>query len=183
MRRNIIARLSIAALVLSGPVSFAQDIHFTQFDMQPLVINPAFTGMFYGKVRADLIYRSQWNSVTIGYKTEGASIDAPVFTERNGDYLAVGLQAYKDQAGDGNLQNFTGLASVAYHKVFGGHSDYSGCDLAIGLQGGYAQESIDLSKLYFGDEFVNGQFVQGSTKEYQYGLHNSVNYFLVNAGL
>ena len=181
--RNIITRLSIAALLLSAPASYAQDIHFTQFDMQPLVVNPAFTGMFYGKARADVIYRSQWNSVTTGYKTIGASVDMPIFSERSGDYLAAGLQMYKDQAGDGNLQNFTGLLSLSYHKLFGNGEDNKGADLAVGLQGGYAQKSIDLSKLYFGDEFVNGQFVPGTTQEYHLGLGNSVNYFLVNAGV
>ena len=180
---NIVTRLSIAALLLSGPVSFAQDIHFTQFDMQPLVVNPAFTGMFFGKFRAEAIYRNQWSSVTVPYVTYGASVDMPIFSESNGDYLAGGLQLYKDQAGDGNLSNFTGLVSIAYHKTFGSNGDYKGSDLAVGLQGGYAQKSIDLSKLYFGDEFVNGQFTPGTTQEYHLGLGNSVNYYLINAGL
>ena len=180
---NIITRLSIAALMLTAPAAIAQDIHFSQFDMQPLVVNPAFTGMFFGKVRANAIYRNQWKSVTVPYVTYGASVDLPI-KSTDGGYLAGGLQLYKDQAGDGNLSNFTGLASIAYHKLFGGSLDnYSGSDLAIGLQFGYAQKSIDLSKLYFGDEFVNGSFVKGTTAEYQLGLGNSVNYALVNAGL
>ena len=180
---NIITRLGFAALMLAAPAAFAQDIHFTQFDMQPLVVNPAFTGMFFGKVRANAIYRTQWSSVTVPYKTYGASVDMPIKSE-NGGYLAGGLQLYKDQAGDGNLSNFTGLVSIAYHKTFGDHGDeFSGSDLAVGLQGGWAQKSIDLSKLYFGDEFVNGSFVKGSTQEYLNGMGNSVNYALVNAGI
>jgi len=180
------ARLSIAAaLVLSAPVVFAQDIHFTQFDMQPLVVNPAFTGMFDGQVRANAIYRNQWGSVTVPYVTYGASVDLPLIIERNGDYLAAGLQLYNDQAGDGNLQNFTGMASLAYHKYFGGggYGAPGGSDLAVGLQGGYAQKSIDLSRLYFGDEWLNGNFVQGQSQEYHLGLGNSINYYLVNAGV
>ena len=181
-RRNIITRLSIAALVLTTPASFGQDIHFSQFDMQPLAYNPAFTGMFYGKMRADAIYRNQWNSVTVPYKTIGASIDGPIKADGNGDYLAGGLQIYQDQAGDGNLTSFTGLASLAYHKTFGGNgSDYNGSDLAVGLQGGVAQTSVDLSKLYFGDEFHNGNFDQGTTAEP--GLNNHVTYYIVNAGI
>ncbi len=183
-RKNIISRLCIAALVLSGPATFAQDIHFSQFDMQPLVINPAFTGMFYGKVRANAIYRSQWGSVTVPYKTYGASVDMPIHSNGHGDYLAGGLQVYKDQAGDGNLSNLTALASIAYHKTFGGNEgDFKGSDLAVGLQAGYAQKSIDLSKLFFGDEFHNGAFDQGTTAEYKLGLGSSVNYFLINAGI
>jgi type IX secretion system PorP/SprF family membrane protein len=183
IRTNIIKRFGIAALLLTTPVAFAQDIHFTQFDMQPLVVNPAFTGMFFGKFRINAIYRDQWKSVTVPYKTYGLSFDMPVYTESNGDYLAAGLQAYNDQAGDGNLTNFTGLLSVAYHKTFGGKDENSGADLAVGLQGGYASKSIDLSKLYFGDEFVNGTFVPGTTQEYASGMGNHVSYYLINAGI
>jgi type IX secretion system PorP/SprF family membrane protein len=183
IRRNILTRLSIAvALTLTTSATYAQDIHFTQFDMAPLVINPAFTGMFAGQVRAAAIYRNQWASVTVPYVTFGASVDMPLIIERNGDYLAAGLQLYKDQAGDGNLSNFTGMLSVAYHKFFG-HSEFRGSDLAVGLQGGYAQKSIDLSKLYFGDEFVNGTFVPSTSEEYRLGIGSSVNYYLVNAGI
>jgi type IX secretion system PorP/SprF family membrane protein len=182
IKRNIIGRLSIAAaIMLSAPVTFAQDIHFTQFDMAPLVINPAFTGMFDGRVRANAIYRNQWASVTVPYVTFGASVDFPLLIERNRDYLAAGLQLYKDQAGDGNLSNFTGLISVAYHKYFG-QTEY-GNDLAVGLQAGYANKSIDLSKLYFGDEFKNGTFTPGISQEYHLGLGNSIHYYLVNAGV
>jgi type IX secretion system PorP/SprF family membrane protein len=183
MKRNTIARLTLAAtLALSAPVSYAQDIHWTQFDMTPLVLNPAFTGMFDGTVRASGIYRTQWGSVTVPYVTFGGSVDMPLLTENNGDYLAAGLQIYNDKAGDGNLQNFTGMLSVAYHKALG-TDEYNSGDLAVGLQGGYAQKAIDLTKLYFGDEFNGGSFVPGSSQEYLLGMGNSVNYYLVAAGL
>jgi type IX secretion system PorP/SprF family membrane protein len=183
IRRTSIARLSLAAaLVLTTPVVFAQDIHFTQFDMQPLIINPAFTGMFDGRVRAGAIYRNQWGSVTVPYVTYGGYFDLPLLIERNGDYLAAGMQLYNDKAGDGNLSNFTGLVSLAYHKYFG-MSERGGSDLAVGLQGGYAQKSVDLSRLYFGDEYTNGAWTQGQSQEYRLGLSNSVNYYLVNAGI
>jgi type IX secretion system PorP/SprF family membrane protein len=176
--KNIITRLSLAtAILLGSPSVFAQDIHFTQFDMAPMVINPAFTGMFDGQVRAGGIYRNQWKSVTIPYVTYGAHADMPLFADNSGGYLAGGLQIFNDKAGDGNLQNFTGMLSVAYHKILGRG------DLAVGMQAGYAQKSIDLSKLYFGDESVNGTFVPGTSQEYHLGIGNSVSYYLVNAGV
>ena len=117
IRRNVFASLAFtAAIALSATAALAQDIHFTQFDAAPLVINPAFTGMFDGQVRATAIYRNQWASVTVPYVTYGAAVDLPIYTDKNGDYLAAGLQLYKDQAGDGNLSNFTGMASIAYHS-------------------------------------------------------------------
>jgi len=183
IRKTVITRSGIAALLLTASVSFAQDIHFSQFDMQPLVVNPALTGMYYGKARANTIYRSQWASVTVPYVTFGASVDMPIYSNDNGDYLAGGLQMFKDQAGDGNLSNFTGMASIAYHKTHAGVDEYHGSDIALGFQAGYVQKSIDLSKLYFADEFMNGSYAQASSAEYGLGLGNSTNYFLVNAGV
>lgn len=178
-KKNVLTRFCLSAAIFAAAVpAMAQDVHFTQFDMAPLVINPAFTGMFDGQVRAGAIYRNQWKSVTIPYVTYGAHVDMPLYTDYNGGYLAGGMQVFNDKAGDGNLQNFTGLLSIAYHKLVGRNAD-----LAVGLQGGYAQKSIDLSRLYFGDEAYNGTFVQGTSGQYASGIGNSVSYYLVNAGL
>jgi type IX secretion system PorP/SprF family membrane protein len=156
----------------------AQDIHFTQFNSSPLTVNPAFTGGFSGTWRAAAIYRNQWNSVTTPFVTYGASFDLPVVHNLSqDDYLAVGAQLYNDRSGDGNLNNFSGLLSVAYHKFLGTNLDKV---LSFGVQGGYTQKSIDLSKLYFGDEFINGNFQPGTTGEQ---LTNRVNYMTINAGL
>jgi len=95
------------------------------------------------------------------------------------DYLAAGVQLYNDKAGDANLSNFSGLVSVAYHKFLGAKVDKA---LSVGLQGGYTSKSMDISKLYFGDEFVNGIWQQGTSQEYPY-LNNKVQYFTVNAGI
>ncbi len=184
INKSLIFRLGVAASLALGLGRVnAQDIHFSQFDISPLTVNPAFTGMFNGQVRACGIYRNQWSSVTVPYVTYGASVDLPIFWSPSG-YLAGGLQLFDDKAGDGNLTNFTGMVSLAYHLTTGSARDNDqSSDLAVGIQGGYASKSIDLSKLYFGDEFVNGSFVQGTTTEYMEGLGHQVSYYLVNAGI
>lgn len=180
--KKIVAQAGITvalALSLQAPVK-AQDIHFTQFNMSPLIVNPAFTGGFNGQYRVNAIYRDQWGSVTVPFRTYGVSFDAPIVHDlTTDDYLAAGVQLYNDKAGDGNLSNFSGLVSVAYHKFLGAKVDKA---LTVGLQGGYTQKSIDLSKLYFGDEFVQGIWQPGTSAEYPH-LNNRVNYFTVNAGI
>lgn len=178
----------IATLALVGATLFAgqqkvaaQDVHFTQFNASPLLINPAFTGAHDGQYRATAIYRDQWRSIVgdAAFKTVGASIDAPIVRDLSiDDYLAAGLQFYNDRAGDGNLANNSILGSIAYHKFLGTRQDKV---LSVGLQGGYTQKSIDLSKLYFGDEFRDGTFAQGTTLEQFAG--NNTNYFTINAGV
>lgn len=180
-RKNTFTRMAlIGAMALGFQSVQAQDVHFTQFNASPLLVNPAYTGAFSGQWRAAGVYRSQWSSVTIPFQTFAVSFDAPIVTDlTHDDYLAAGIQLYNDKAGDGNLSNFSGLVSVAYHKFLGANIDKA---LSIGLQGGYTQKSIDLSKLYFGDEYYNGVFQTGTSGEYP-GLNNKINYFTVNAGV
>jgi len=179
IRKNTFTRAGlIAATAFTLQTAQAQDIHFTQFNAAPLTVNPAFTGAFSGQWRASAVYRNQWRSVTVPFVTYAASFDAPILQDLTvDDYLAGGIQLYNDRAGDGNLSNFSGLVSLAYHKFLGSKGDKA---LTVGLQGGYTQKSIDLSKLYFGNEFDNGVFNPGTSGE---NLNNKVNYFTVNAGI
>jgi type IX secretion system PorP/SprF family membrane protein len=185
IRKNMLAVAGLsAAIALSGAKAYAQDVHFTQFEAAPLTINPAFTGAFDGTLRLAGVYRDQWRSVTAPFVTYSASVDAPIRVGlTTDDYLAAGLQFYNDKAGDGNLSNTSILGSVAYHKYLGGTDgagDRPGKMLSVGFQGGYASKSIDLSKLYFGDEFTNAGFAPGLGQE---SLNNKVHYWIVNAGL
>ncbi len=177
--KNAISRASlVAALALTVQSVHAQDIHFTQFTASPLIVNPAFTGNISGQWRAAAIYRDQWRSVTSPFKTYAASVDAPIIHDlSHGDNLAAGLQLYNDRAGDGNLSNLSVLGSVAYHKFLGANENKS---LSVGFQAGYTQKSIDLTKLYFPNEFNAGQFEPGTSGE---AMNNKVSYVTINAGI
>src|SRR5690554_5390746 len=111
-----------AALMFHSGNLKAQDVHFTQFDASPLLLNPANTGAFNGDFRVSAVYRDQWRSAmgAAAFKTYGVSFDMPIIRDISiDDYLAGGVQLYNDRAGDGNLSNFTALLSVAYHKFLG----------------------------------------------------------------
>ncbi len=181
MRKNTISRASLLlGLALTVQTAKAQDVHFTQFTASPLIVNPAFTGNSNGQWRAAAVYRDQWRSALAGsaFRTYAASFDARLVSDLTlDDYLAGGIQLYNDRAGDGNLSNLSALASVAYHKFMGRNQDKT---LSVGFQGGYAQKSIDLSRLYFGNEFDQGTWQPGTGGE---SLNNKINYFTLNAGI
>jgi type IX secretion system PorP/SprF family membrane protein len=173
-------RLSVLACAVAVSHVQAQDIHFTQFDMSPLTINPALTGYHNGMFRAQGIYRNQWASVTTPFVTTGLSFDMPIAKNiGQDDYLSAGVNFFSDKSGDGNLLNNTVLGSVAYHKFLGSGA-YPKTSISLGMQGGFAQKSIDLARLYFSDEFQNGGYNIGSTSEL---LKNKVSNFLANVGL
>lgn len=181
-RNTIAGALLFATSVLSVGNAHAQDVHFTQFNASPLTINPAFTGAFQGEYRVSAVYRDQWRSAlgTAAFKTYAVSFDMPLIRDISvDDYLAGGLQLYNDRAGDGNLNNFSGLASVAYHKFMGNDGKMA---LTVGLQGGYSSKNLDLSKLYFAGDFQNGGWNQGIDPTWA-NLNNRVGSWVVNAGL
>lgn len=168
----------ICLLAIASMQLHAQDIHFSQFNGAPMVLNPALTGYFDGIYRVTGIYRNQWSSVTTPYVTFGGSVDGQLFRDvAIDDYVGGGIGIYNDRSGDGNLANLTVLASLSYHKFFGMDANKS---LSIGLQGGYTQKTIDLSRLYFQDEFYDGGFQPGTTSEL---INPKVQYFTANAGL
>lgn len=170
--------LFLAFASSTGSQVFAQDLHFTQFNGAPLIMNPALTGSYNGLLRVTGIYRNQWSSVTTPFVTFGGSVDAPLFKDvAVDDYLAAGLAMYNDRSGDGNLANLSVLGSIAYHKFLGTESDKS---LSVGLMGGYTQKTIDLARLYWQDEFFNGGFQPGTTNEL---LNPKTKYFTANAGI
>lgn len=121
----------------------AQSISFNPFASAPLSLNPAFTGLFDGKLRANALYRNQWNSIAVPYISAAASVDMGVLSNKD-SYWAAGITVFRGIAGDGGLNSFTGLASVAFHKTL-----RNNMHVGVGVQGGYDQTSFNLSKLYF----------------------------------
>jgi len=95
----------------------AQDIHFSQFYASPLTLNPAMTGNLNGSYRLTAIYRNQYASIPAPYNTFAVSGDMSVLRGMlKGDHAGIGIVAYNDVAGDGNLSNTSVLLSAAYHK-------------------------------------------------------------------
>ena len=51
-----------------------QDIHFSQFNETPVILNPALCGTAYD-TRIVANYKNQWASVTSPYQTYGISVE------------------------------------------------------------------------------------------------------------
>lgn len=163
MRRIVYVICCVVVLCFT---SNAQDIHFSQFFLSPLTLNPANTGNFEGSVRLGGIYRDQWFSVVgsspLGFdgqfKTYSVSVDAPIIKGfREQDWVGVGLMLYQDQSGSLKLKHGASQLSAAYHfaldkdrtKIF-----------TIGVQGGAISRKID-QELLTGTENIFLTELQG----------------------
>ncbi len=138
----------------------AQDIHFSQFNENPSLINPALTGAS-SPMRASVTNKDQWRSVTKPYKTIGASFEtrfkADTWQKVEGksmtfkesmNRLAGGVSFYKDRVGDGNLgQTQVNLSLATFVAVSKRNF------ISVGLQGSLVQRMIDNTKLVFSNQY------------------------------
>src|SRR5688572_27938025 len=123
---------------------FAQDIHFSQFFEAPLWRNPSLAGIFTGDIRAQAVFRDQWNSVTNAYKTASINGEYRLPVGKGDDFVTTGLQFLYDRAGTIGWTTIHALPALTYHKsVSADHNRY----LSIGFMGGLVQRSFDRSKM------------------------------------
>lgn len=129
----------------------AQDIHFSQFDLSPINLNPALTGHFVGDYRFIGNYRTQWSSVTIPYNTFSLGGDAKnLFTNKN---IAVGVQINQDKAGDSKFKTFQTNLSASYLLPINDASNIS-----FGVQTGLTNKKIAYDPLYFDVQYDGYSF-------------------------
>ncbi len=144
-QRHIWGVLSVLFWLCTTPFDElrAQDWHFSQFQANPMAIDPAMAGNFNGDLRVAIQYRNQWNFAA-NFHTISAAIDAPLFRLKNQDFFAGSLQIISDQAGDLRFRTTYMNSGLAYHKRL---DPYKNHYLSAGYQMGYALRSVDFSQV------------------------------------
>jgi len=113
--RNGKRMIMLAFLFTFSSCSFAQDIHFSQFDQAMLWQNSAQVGAFNGQFRFAANQRNQWRSVTTPYQTFGFSAEAREFIPTK--LWSFGLNAGSDVAGDSRFRT-SQLQLHAAHTLY-----------------------------------------------------------------
>lgn len=146
MNRKYMIRVVWLCLFLCTGISKAksQDVHFSQFFEAPLARNPALAGIFTGDVRAQAVFRDQWNSVTNAYKTGSLNGEYRMPVGKGDDFVTTGIQFLYDKAGTIGWTTIQALPALTYHKsVSADHNRY----LSLGFMGGWVQRNFDRSKM------------------------------------
>ena len=156
----------------------AQDIHFSQFHELPLLRNPALAGIFRGDFRITSAYRSQWQSVTVPYRTQALGVECRKAVS-NADHLVIGLQISNDIAGDSKMGKTQVLPLLAFNKSLGAEKNSY---LTVGFMGGGVQQRFDPSQLKMDDQFVNGAYSPSNPTRESFKNTSKI-YADLNAGL
>ncbi len=148
----------------------AQDIHFSQFYLSPLNLNPAMTGVMNCNARLTANFRNQWASVlkANAYNTYSVSYDQKVPVGRN-DFFGIGGTFWGDKAGESEFSTLQGRLSLSYSKKMGGYRKKAHY-LVFGADAGVTQRSVNFQNLRWGLQHdgnggYNGDFASGETFE------------------
>jgi type IX secretion system PorP/SprF family membrane protein len=144
--------------VLFPAKSEAQDPRFSQFYAAPLQLNPAMTGVFEGRWRANINYRDQWSSVLGNrpFRTIAGSFDMKYHIVGD-DFVGFGFNILRDEAGDSNFSINRAYLNFSYQKkVAGGKYRNDAQYLIAGAQFGAGQNSFDWSRLWFSSQYDPG---------------------------
>ena len=139
----------------------AQDIHFSQFYLSPLNLNPALTGVMSCNHRFVANYRNQWASILKGnaYNTYSVSYDMRRPVGRY-DNFGVGVTFWGDRAGESQFSTLEAKVSGAYAKRISGYRKKSNY-ISVGAELGFAQRSINFLNLRYGTQNDGGVFNPG----------------------
>jgi len=142
----------------------AQDLHFTNFRLAPLTINPALAGAFNGTLRIGGVYRGQWLDVD-GYKTPALYLDAPVIRGlRKNDWVGAGISFFSDKSGVGGLTDTGGSLNVAYHLGLDKNNIRN--NIAIGVSwGSISRKLTDPTNFRLRDELIGGPATNSPDKQ------------------
>lgn len=165
---------------LSGFISFAQDLHFSQTAQTPLLINPAAAGVYDGWERVIINHRNQWLGAGTQFMTTSVAADANFGKTRMNDkaHVGLGVMFFNDIGGDSKFGGQTGSVSLSGILPMGG----SGHILAAGIQGGFGSRKADLSALTFSSQWNGSEYDQTILSGETNGL-NSFTYMDASAGL
>lgn len=159
---NISCVKIVLAIVLCANLNNAkaQDIHFSQFFEAPLLRNPSLAGIFTGDIRAQAVYRDQWNSFTKGYRSGSLNAEYKMPIGKADDFITAGIQILYDKSGTVDLTTTHFLPAINYHKAL---RDDKSMYLSLGFMGGLVQKRIDRSKMTTNTSYDTGGNSDGET--------------------
>ncbi len=153
--KHTIKIIFISLLLLPAFLLRSQDIHFSQFYLTPLLLNPAQAGAQNG-IRVVANYRNQWNTVTTPYSTANLSYDMRLGKSSKTVFSGIGLNISQDMSGSPQIKTFQVSLNYACHVKLGEKSR-----IGAGLYGGGFQKSISLQGIQWPNQY-DGQVFNGS---------------------
>ncbi len=156
-------------------LSVAQDVHFSMFNMSPLTLNPALTGVMDSDFRIANIYRTQWKTLGDPVNTFAASYDQQLYFLPNN--ISAGIILVSDKSGGIQLVENRVLLSTSIK-----HIDIKNT-ISAGIQFGLGTKTFSTRDVTYPEQYSReiGQF-NPTLPNGETALELSSMYFDLNIG-
>ena len=163
---------------LTALFSMSQDVHFSQYNETPQLLNPGATGVYSGYIRAMVNYKNQWMAMGNAFNTVAASADMPLFDKNEKKaHLGAGINFFSDKAGDSQFGLTQANLCIAAILPVSKESKFS-----MGLSFGGAQHKVNLSSLNWGNQY-DGQGFNTAMSSNETTPTTTFFYFDLGAGI
>ncbi len=175
--KKALVLIFVVGLTFAGT---AQDIHFSQYRMAPVLINPAQAGFCFSRARITANHRSQWRAVSVPFNTFSLCSDLKLYQDRQSrNIVGAAIHAYYDNAGDSKFGTTSAAFSLSYIRAV---NDYHNHFIGFGASGSYNDRSYDYNLLVFGSQF-NGERFDPSLYNGETFLNRGFRYYDLSAGV
>lgn len=161
-----------------------QDIHFSQIDINPVLLNPAYSGFFEGKGRFGMVYRNQWASVSDPYQTYAFTAEWNVYRRRYyGDGINIGMSLARDESGTLDYGTTKADAIVSYFRRLNKSNNHF---VSAGLSVGFGQQSFNSLNIILPEQSETFDVVKTKYPDLGFGLawfYNPTDNFTIKVGL
>lgn len=168
-------------LVLLLSIScFAQDIHFSQFNTSPVLLNPATAGASGNDYRLAINYKNQWKSVINPFKTAAIAFDMRFPKKSDSlarNFLGIGISLFNDKAGITRFTTNQVNIDLSYHVRLNKKNVLSG-----GIKSGLFSRNINATNLKWDNQF-DGRTYDASRPNGEQIQYTNYNKFDLGAGL
>ncbi len=164
------------AFLLLAFIGRAQDIHWSQFNDNPVFQNPGNAGNFNGDVRFVGNFRDQWRAVSVPYQTLSLSADGKLYNYRA---LGIGGLFFHDVTGDGRLRTIELQANVSYLLKLTKDSTHT---IRPGINIGMNHRQVNWDAFKFGNQY-NGQYYDGGLSNNELYSNDKRTNFSAGAGI
>lgn len=138
----------VFTLGLCSIKSFGQDVHFSTFDANPMLLNPAHTAFGSNLFRAGTIYRNQWSTVSQGYNSYLLTAEVLPYSNRiRKEGIGVGVSFMADVAGSLRYGQQSIGISASYFKAIDVNKEHY---ISFGITGNTSSWGYDLANSIFG---------------------------------
>jgi type IX secretion system PorP/SprF family membrane protein len=155
--------------------AMAQDASFSQYYLNRMYYNPAYTGI-ENTLSVNMHYRNQWNKLSTRFDNYTLSIDAaePNLPGSGG----IGLIIQSDMDGIGNIKTTSATLATSV-KILMSENLLT----QFGMNVGFVRKTVNWDNLIFSDQIDPRTGLNGSSSAFLQPDFNSINYPDVGTGI